>query len=194
MPASFFGDINQNYYFVKKSSFKEDLNVKRFQKILIIFLSSISFVFAQNGRILSLNLEESVSNTKPELIKAQIQIAAASSDGIFIELPQGLTAVVRSAALDGNTLWLLNGDKAIDKKNVLGWQLKDNGILLHYSNDFAGQLDLEIAPDSARLNSFDQIDINIHQVTRNNSQLNVNNTVVAQSNLKIKPNTQTDEE
>jgi len=168
--------------------------VKKFQTILIIFLSSISFIFAQNGQILSLKLEESVSNTKPELIKAQIQIAAASSDGIFIELPQGLTAVVRSATLDGNMLWLMNGDKVIEKDNVLGWQLKDNGIVLHYSSAFSGQLDLEIAPDSARLNSFEQIDINIHQVKRNNSQLDVDNAVVAQSNLKIKPSTQTDEE
>lgn len=168
--------------------------MKKIQKAIFVFLSSISFLFAQNGEILSLQLEKNESNTKPQLIKAQIQLTAASSDGIFIELPEGLTAVVRAASLNGTTLWLINSEQEIEKTNVLGWQLKDNGIVLHYNSEFSGQLDLEIAPDSARLNRFDQLDINIHQVNRNNQQLTVENTVVAQSNLTIKPNTQTDEE
>jgi len=168
--------------------------VKKIQKAIFIFLSSISFLFAQNGEILSLQLEKNESNTKPQLIKAQIQVNASSSDGIFVELPDGLTAVVRSASLNGTTLWLINSEQEIEKSNVLGWQLKDNGIVLHYSSAFTGQLDIEIAPDSARLNRFEQIDINIHHVTRNNQRLDVNSAVVAQSNLTIKPNTQTDEE
>ena len=168
--------------------------MKRFQKAIFIFLSSISFVFAQNGEIVSLQFEKNESNAKPQIIKAQIQVNAASSDGIFVELPKGLTAVVRSATLNNNALWLINSAQEIEKDNVLGWQLQDNGIVLHYSSDFTGQLDIEIAPDSARLNRFEQVDINIHQVTRNNEQLDVENAVVAQSNLIIKQNTQTDEE
>jgi len=154
----------------------------------------ISFVIAQNGAIVGVQLEKNENTNKPQLIKTQIQVNAASSDGIFIELPQGLKAVVRSASLDGNTLWLINSNQKVDKNNVLGWQLKDNGIVLHYSSQFNGRLDIELAPDSARLQRFDDIDISIHQVTRNNADLEVDNAVVTKSNLKIKQNTLTDEE
>ena len=136
---------------------------------------------------------DDLSNSNIQTLNS-IKYLSRSEDVVFVELPKGLTAVVRSASLDGNTLWLINSDQEIEKNNVLGWQLKDNGIVLHYSSDFAGQLDVEIAPDSARLNRFNQLDINIHQVTRNNAQLDVEDAVVAQSNLTIKQNTQTDEE
>ena len=157
-------------------------------------MTLISFVFAQNGEIVNLQFEKNESNVKPQIIRAQIQVDAASSDGLFVELPKGLTAVIRAASLNDNALWLINSEKEIEKNNVLGWQLKDNGIVLHYSSDFSGQLDIEIAPDSARLNRLEQVDINIHQVTRNNEQLAVENAVVAKSNLIIKQNTLTDEE
>jgi hypothetical protein len=168
--------------------------VKNFQKTIGLFLGLISFAIAQNGAIVGVQLEKNENTIKPQVIKTQIQVNGASSDGIFIELPQGLTAVVRSASLDGNALWLINGSQQVDKNNVLGWQLKNNGIVLHYSREFSGQLDIEIAPDSARLNRFDDIDITIHQVTRNNASLDVDNAVVTKSNLKIKQNTLTDEE
>ena len=168
--------------------------MKKLQKTTLLLLSLVSIIFAQNGEILDVQLEKSATSQKSQLIKAEIQINAGSSDGIFIELPQGLTAVVRSASIDGNTLWLINSDQPIEKNNVLGWQLNDNGIVVHYSSDFSGRLNIEIAPDSARLNRFDQIDITIHQVTRNGGQLNISDAIVSQSNLNIKSNTPTDEE
>ena len=168
--------------------------MKNFQKTITILLGLISFVIAQNGAIVGVQLEKNENTNKPQVIKAQIEVNAASSDGIFIELPQGLTTVVRSASLDGNTLWLVNSDQQVDKNNVLGWQLKNNGIVLHYSKEFSGQLDIELAPDSARLSRFDEIDISVHRVIRNNTDLEVDDAVVTQSNLKIKQNTLTDEE
>jgi len=168
--------------------------MKKLQKTILLLVSLVSLIFAQNGEILGVQLENSASNQTPQLIKTEIQINAGSSDGIFIELPQGLTAVIRSASVDGNTLWLINSDQPVDKNNVLGWQLKDNGIVVHYSSDFSGRLNIEIAPDSARLNRFDQIDITIHQVTRNSGKLDVNEAIVSQSNLNIKQTTPTDEE
>ena len=118
----------------------------------------------------------------------------SSADGIFLTLPAGLTAVVLSASLDGNVLWLINSEEKVEKDNVLGWHFRNDGIVLHYNEDFTGQLDIELAPDTVRLNRFEQIEINVHQVTRTNKQLDVENTVVARSNLIINHNTQTDEE
>jgi len=192
--TSVFGDIIQYFFYFKNHALKRILNMKKLQKTILLLVSLVSLIFAQNGEILGVQLENSASNQTPQLIKTEIQINAGSSDGIFIELPQGLTAVIRSASVDGNTLWLINSDQPVDKNNVLGWQLKDNGIVVHYSSDFSGRLNIEIAPDSARLNRFDQIDITIHQVTRNSGKLDVNEAIVSQSNLNIKQTTPTDEE
>lgn len=154
----------------------------------------VSVLFAQKGEALKVQYEKNDTNEKPQVIKAQIQVTQGTSEGIYITLPAGLTAVVRSAALDGQSLWLINSEDKIEKNNVMGWYYKDNGIVLHYSNEFAGQLELELAPDSAKLSNYDQIELDLHQVKRANDKLDVENTVVARSNLLIKKNTQTDEE
>ena len=97
--------------------------MKKLQKTTLLLLSLVSIIFAQNGEILDVQLEKSATSQKSQLIKAEIQINAGSSDGIFIELPQGLTAVVRSASIDGNTLWLINSDQPIENTRPGGKSL-----------------------------------------------------------------------
>ena len=168
--------------------------MKVFNKAVFIFITLVSFLCAQSGKTLKVQLENNDTKAKPQVLKAQLQVTAGTSDGVFITLPAGLTVVVQSATLDGNPLWLINSENKIEKNNVMGWYYNDTGIVLHYNSEFGGQLDVELAPDSAKLSKFDQIELDLHQVKRTNDKLDVENTVTARSNLLIKKNTQTDEE
>ena len=88
--------------------------MKALNKAAVIFIAMVSVLFAQKGEALKVQYEKNDTNAKPQVIKAQIQVTQGTSEGIYITLPAGLTAVVRSATLDGQSLWLINSEDKID--------------------------------------------------------------------------------
>ena len=177
----------KNYKTVKELSVQE--KVKKFLLTNLYLAVLFSSSFAQSSEILKVYLDKTKDNGQPVILNVKIQTEASISRAVFIEVPAGLNPVLHSAKLGDKALWLINSNKEITKDNVIGWYAEANGLVLHYTGSITknnGLLEINLAPDSNRLERYDNFDVKIFPVSKSTQGLIVQKSMLAQSNLFVK--------
>lgn len=118
---------------------------------------------AQQNNDLSVELLPA-TETQPAVIKLDIKLSNTDSDGLFIQLPNGMKSIVRSISSGEIIYWLKEGEQASKKTRVIVWQRFNNGLKLFFtpSENLAGKtITVEIVPDRSKLKKFNTFDIAI---------------------------------
>ncbi len=162
--------------------------MKTILRIFLFITVIFSSLVAQSTENLKVRLDQNENNTKPVILNLQVQTGEAISGAVFIEVPAGLKPVLHSAKLNDRALWLLNSKEEITRDNVIGWYAQENGLILHYNDSITKNselLEIELVPDSYRLERFDKVGVSIYPVSNSGQELLVEKSVLAQSNVTV---------
>lgn len=107
--------------------------MNRFIVFVFILLINITFLPAQTDQLQVSVAPLSGSETDREMIidwQASVQL----SEGILIQLPQGVKAVPVSIRINDAEMWLKNGEAPPERDSVVVWQLNADGLVLLFDN------------------------------------------------------------
>lgn len=162
--------------------------------IFLAFLLGFSTLWAQTSEILKTEILPDPDNPQALDLQVELQLSSEYRDGFFIELPQGLTTVVKSITRDGQNQWLINSEAPIEQKNVIAWYAADDGLYFHYElDDLSGALTIELVPDNKKLKRFDTFETKLYPVTREAENIVAQQTESARSNVSVKQTIQGNE-
>ena len=112
---------------------------------------------------------------------------------MFINLPSQIKPAIRSIKLDGNELWLINSRTVVEKENVIGWYIKDDGVVLHYNEGLNGELTIQMVFDIVQFNKAKETQVTVYGINRVDQEIVIENTTFAQSDISSIQNSQPDE-
>lgn len=161
--------------------------------LVILLLFSLTFsAFSQQAGSFKISYEESENSKDPKILNIVIDVGSSLSKGMFIDLPPKIKPAIRSIKLDGNELWLINSPAIVEKENVVGWFTKDNGIVVHNNIGLNGKLSIQIVFDLIQLNKTEHAQVSIYSINRLNQEIQIENTIYAQSDIPVSENSQPD--
>ena len=157
--------------------------------LLSLFLNG----YSQQAQSLDISLEEPLDIKDPKQLKLIINTGPSLAEGMFINLPSQIKPAIRSIKLDGNELWLINSQAVVEKENVIGWFIKDNGVVLHYNEGLNGELTIQMVFDIVQFNKAKETQVTVYGINRVDQEIVIENTTFAQSDISNIQNSQPDE-
>lgn len=162
--------------------------MKTILRIALLLSGLVYFTFAQSTEILKVSIDQNTGNNKPVVIHIEVESDNSISQAVFVELPAGLKPVLKSVNQGDKAFWLIRSKKEITRENVIGWYVKNNGLVLHYKNIFDTNvpLEIELVPDSTRFQRFEKVEVKVYPVSKSGNDLIVQKSVLAQTNISVK--------
>lgn len=158
----------------------------------LLFIT-FSFGFSQQQGSLNISIEKSENNSQPQFLNVNFIIGQSLSQGAFIDLPHQIKPVINSIKLNGNDMWLINSPDPVEKDNVVGWFVQNDGIIIHYTQNLEGNLEIQIGYDTAQFNKIEQVLVALSGVIRTDQKFDIESSIQAQTNIPNIPNIQLEE-
>lgn len=140
------------------------------KKILLSVFLSMGFLLAQNGQKMKIGILNPTDDA-PRL-SVKLSLKTETRDGLHIQFPAGLKAVLESATINGTPVWLKQAAGPVQHKNRLNWLWSGNGIDIQYFGARVGDvLSVVVRPDSRHLKRFRKLNLSAYPIGANKEML-----------------------